>query len=199
MDIKLQTKKFGEIIYKIDEEDFYLIENHKIYASKPNKNKIYLIREDRQWLHKLIMPNCPKGYVVDHINRDTLDNRRCNLRYVTRSLNSFNRDTLRFNEDDILQILLSDLEQGKLAEKYNISQSLISQIKTGKIYKHLFPDILRVKEPFKGKLLEADVRFILTSEFSNKELALKFDLNPMTISGIKTGKLYPKYCTDIVR
>ena len=151
MELKLQTKKFGEILYKIDEEDLHLIENHKIYASKPSKNKIYLLRDDKQWLHKLIMPNCPKGYVVDHINRDTLDNRRCNLRYVTRSLNGFNRDTLKFNEDDILQILLSDLEQREISKKYNISQSLVSQIKTGKIYKHLFPDILRVKEPIIGK------------------------------------------------
>jgi hypothetical protein len=151
MELKLRTKKFGEILYKIDEEDLHLIENHKIYASKPNKDKIYLLRDDKKWLHKLIMPTCPKGYVVDHINRDTLDNRRCNLRYVTRSLNSFNRDTLRFNEDDILQILLSDSEQRKIAKKYNISQSLISQIKTGKIYKHLFPDILRVSEPIISK------------------------------------------------
>lgn len=151
MELKLQTKKFGEILYKIDEEDLHLIENHKIYASKPNKDKIYLLRDDKKWLHKLIMPNCPKGYVVDHINRNTLDNRRCNLRYVTRSLNSFNRDTLRFNEDDILQILLSDSEQRKIAKKYNISQSLISQIKTGKIYKHLFPDILRISEPIISK------------------------------------------------
>lgn len=199
MELKLQTKKFGEILYKIDEEDLHLIENHKIYASKPSKNKIYLLRDDKQWLHKLIMPNCPKGYVVDHINRDTLDNRRCNLRYVTRSINGFNTDNLKFSNNEILEILLSDSEQRKIAKKYNISQSLVSQIKTGKIYKHLFPDILRVKEPFKGKLLEADVRFILTSGFSNKELALKFDLNPITISEIKTGKLYPKYCTDIVR
>jgi predicted XRE-type DNA-binding protein len=66
-------------------------------------------------------------------------------------LSGFNRDTLKFNEDDILQILLSDLEQREISKKYNISQSLVSQIKTGKIYKHLFPDILRVKEPIIGK------------------------------------------------
>ncbi len=33
--------------------------------------------------------------VTDHINRDTLDNRRANLRNVSRSLNSYNRGLQR--------------------------------------------------------------------------------------------------------
>lgn len=41
-------------------------------------------------LHGIIM-NCPKGMTVDHINHDTLDNRRYNLRVVTQSTNSLNR------------------------------------------------------------------------------------------------------------
>lgn len=41
-------------------------------------------------LHTLVLP--PKeGFVVDHINGDTLDNRRCNLRYATLSQNMINR------------------------------------------------------------------------------------------------------------
>lgn len=37
-------------------------------------------------LHRWIM-NAPKGLVVDHINGDTLDNRRSNLRIVTQAQN----------------------------------------------------------------------------------------------------------------
>lgn len=32
----------------------------------------------------------PDGYVVDHINRDTRDNRACNLRVVSKKVNAHN-------------------------------------------------------------------------------------------------------------
>lgn len=42
------------------------------------------------YLHSLVLP--PKaGFDADHINRNKLDNRSCNLRYVTRQQNTRNR------------------------------------------------------------------------------------------------------------
>ena len=40
-------------------------------------------------MHRFIMGN-PKGFLIDHINGDTLDNRRENLRVVTNSQNLMN-------------------------------------------------------------------------------------------------------------
>ena len=45
-------------------------------------------------MHRVIL-DAPKGVMVDHINGDTLDNRRCNLRLCTPSQNSQNRHLTR--------------------------------------------------------------------------------------------------------
>ena len=47
--------------------------------------------ETLQHLHHLVFGWPPKGYVVDHINRDPLDCRSCNLRFVTKGENNFNK------------------------------------------------------------------------------------------------------------
>lgn len=41
-------------------------------------------------MHRMLL-GCPSGFEVDHINRNKLDNRRCNLRIVTRQQNMCNK------------------------------------------------------------------------------------------------------------
>lgn len=42
-------------------------------------------------MHRLLEPIVPQGMVVDHINRDKLDNRRSNLRICTIAENGYNK------------------------------------------------------------------------------------------------------------
>ena len=49
-------------------------------------------------LHKLIINNKDKTKVIDHINRNKLDNRKNNLRIVPHYINSHNRDIIKNNK-----------------------------------------------------------------------------------------------------
>jgi hypothetical protein len=81
----------------IDDEDFDKIKPLKWYRSYSGKRKlVYFIsvgtRPNRKTirLHRFII-NAPNGKEVDHINSDTLDNRKINLRICTRDQNACNR------------------------------------------------------------------------------------------------------------
>lgn len=63
------------------------------YAMYRDKNK-------NKYLHHLIL-NKKKGYEIDHINRNKLDNRRNNLRIVTYSQNKLNINLQKNNKSGI--------------------------------------------------------------------------------------------------
>jgi hypothetical protein len=76
----------------IDDEDFGRISQHKWHAKLCNKRywRVYASDAEHTAMHRLIM-NAPEGMFVDHINRDTLDNRKSNLRICSRSQNQHNQ------------------------------------------------------------------------------------------------------------
>jgi len=74
---------------KIVQDDWQLYDNHnsKYYAVRIEDCKIV-------FMHRQIMGN-PVGKVIDHRNREGLDNRKSNLRLATRSQNNCNRGRLK--------------------------------------------------------------------------------------------------------
>lgn len=78
---------------KVDDEDFELFGKTKWYASV-NGRHMYAARknggESAVYLHRAIM-NAPSGMVVDHINHDTFDCRKKNLRICAVGQNNMNR------------------------------------------------------------------------------------------------------------
>lgn len=90
MEIKINSKKHGTYTMLIDDEDYFNLKNKSISITKCG-NKFYAQDSERNRIHQLI---CGKkcGLVVDHINGNTLDNRRENLRLTTSSQNNKNRN-----------------------------------------------------------------------------------------------------------
>lgn len=75
----------------VDVADVTLIIGHRWRAKRGGKKgaKTYAHSHTGGFMHGLIMAPTP-GMEPDHINRDTLDNRRANLRNVTHSVNCQN-------------------------------------------------------------------------------------------------------------
>ena len=76
------------------------------------------IRHRRQTslrLHRLIM-NTPKGMQTDHINGDTLDNRKENLRVATREENGRNRGRTKKNTSGFKGVSYQKKPKGRINE-----------------------------------------------------------------------------------
>lgn len=120
MELTIKSKKHGEIKFLIDDEDYDKIKmytwtlnyqvsvgNFYIVAAKMKKRKMYYYR-----LHRLIM-DCPNNLSVDHINHNTLDNRKCNLRICTQSENSRNTRKQTRNKTSIYKGVYFDKKLNK--------------------------------------------------------------------------------------
>ncbi len=89
--IEIPITKGGRAL--IDDEDFDIISPFRWsyhgdgYAARGyhENGKLIILK-----MHQAILGRQPKGFVIDHINGNKLDNRRCNLRVVTQQQNSFN-------------------------------------------------------------------------------------------------------------
>lgn len=76
----------------IDDQDAPLVSCFRWYATANKMKGYYAASTDcgsTIYMHRVIT-DAPKGKVVDHINHDTLDNRRCNLRVGTQKDNMAN-------------------------------------------------------------------------------------------------------------
>ena len=84
------------LVTLVDPDDYEKFKHYKWYAHKTSYGTYMAARTYKengkrkfQYLHRAIM-NPPEGYVIDHINGDTLDNRKENLRICTRAENNCN-------------------------------------------------------------------------------------------------------------
>ena len=90
----MPTLRVGNREMLVDESDMHLFDGVKLWPYK-NRNATYAFFNGRKAAHRLIMGVTDQSLVVDHLNGDGLDNRRCNLRVVTPSVNAKNRRVSR--------------------------------------------------------------------------------------------------------
>jgi len=79
----LMTLVDPDIAKKLEGKNLYRVGKCGIYACFSHGGKYIQ-------LHRFVMNN-PKGMLIDHLNGNTLDNRRCNLRVCNYSENGLNR------------------------------------------------------------------------------------------------------------
>lgn len=87
MNIQLGGVRKGVVIVSL--EDYDKLKKFK-WTQSPKGYVSAVINGKNVQIHRLIM-NAKKGQLVDHINRNRLDNRRENLRFFTRKKNAQNR------------------------------------------------------------------------------------------------------------
>lgn len=116
----------------VDDDDFERVSKYKWCAKRNDRIKriefyathAFIIdnRVKNVSLHQFVIGNTPNGYCIDHINGNTLDNRKENLRFVTRQQNSLNRKS-HFNSSSKYRCISLFKRTGKYEVQINIKQN----------------------------------------------------------------------------
>ena len=97
--------KYGKITFIIDKNDYLQVKQYHWGVAKLGNNfyaKYSIYGHKAIFLHRLIT-NCVDNLVVDHINRNTLDNRKSNLRICNNLVNIKNRPINKAGYRGIIQ------------------------------------------------------------------------------------------------
>lgn len=134
VEMEICSPKYGNFVCILDIDDLDIINKYKFHIYKNSTNAKFYARcyketingkEKSDSMHRLIM-NTPSGLQTDHINRDTLDNRRCNLRICTIAENKQNQDTQKNNKSSGYKNVYWCKEQNKWRVALRLNQKLIS-------------------------------------------------------------------------
>lgn len=165
--IKIHNKLLGDFDCLVDKEDLKILSQYywTLKYDKRHPNLVGYVEthpnKKRLFIHRFLM-NPPSGMVVDHINGNTLDNRKNNLKVCTQGCNCKNQTkskNIYYNKRDDLYIVgfninrkmkylcyTRDLEE---AQKYaNFGRELL---KNGKVKQLLSTPCKCIKVPRHNK------------------------------------------------
>lgn len=121
----------------IDLHDVHLLREHQWNVYDINGYR-YVARQDRGktvYLHRIIAGAVLRSEIVDHRNRNTLDNRRSNLRITTTRINALNTPQRRW-PPTIAQhkgvwrarVTLADGRHEKSSKDYDVVEAWVAQM-----------------------------------------------------------------------
>lgn len=73
----------------VDEQDYDILSRHRWNVDK-HGYAVTSMSSKNMYMHRMVFGTVPQKHVVDHVNRNKLDNRRENLRMATRADNLLN-------------------------------------------------------------------------------------------------------------
>ena len=88
--------------FKIDLEDVPIASQYKWGASESsNKSGLIYLKSQKVGFYHRFITCAPKGTTIDHINMDTFDNRKFNLRLATQTVQNHNQNVRKNIKFDI--------------------------------------------------------------------------------------------------
>ena len=172
------------------------------------RSKSRPIRIHRMVLLAFVGP-CPEGLETRHLDGNRDNNALSNLAYGTKlengadkkrhghSLTGEKNKNAKLTEEQVVDILRS-IESGRtLARCYGVNRDTISNIRRGKAWGATTKDAIQPgrnqnrgeKNP-RARITESDVRDIRQSAASNKTLASRYRLSPVTICNIRARRTW---------
>ncbi len=138
------------------------VDNYYVYAWERNNYK----NRKRIILHRFLV-NCPNNLQVDHVNRDTKDNRKSNLKIVSQQENANNKGVYKNNR-------LGHRNIRKLGGR---SKQYILEIKRNKkiVFKKYSRDLQELIQ-LRDKFLEAEKNGTQIKEQKEEYIQLKLDI-----------------------
>ena len=134
---EIVINKQGTVLnVKIDKEDIDKVKQYRWCARYDKTIDGYYIEawergknRKRLKLHRFVM-DCPNDMQVDHINRDTLDNRKINLRICTQAENAQNKSMYKNNKLGEKYIYLYDGNKYIVQKRVNGKIKIIGRLRT---------------------------------------------------------------------
>ena len=213
-DHKESIKDGAQVIYKAFRK--YGFENVKFEILAHSKTKdelfdleLFYINEfkSNHWNHGYNMTSGGEGRNNSKHSKETIA-----------KMSGSNNHGAKINEiiaENIKIDFSNGMTSSEIMKKYNISKGIVGNIKTGRDWKHVRPDLNEIIKP-KSKnndivnIHVPNIKQMMFDGYSNNEIAEKFNLKPATIANIRRLTVYkhilPEYndyikstCTEFKR